>query len=287
MTRHGRSTSRRIAALVGALGAAFWLLPGEPTTGAVALAEQPPAQAAPAHEATAPADGDPAAALFVQKCAGCHTVGRGRLTGPDLNEASAWQSPDLDRAIKTMESKAGPLPDDQVAALRDLLKAPDVRDRLEAEQKRATRQSAAALEPASADVGAALFDGRKPLTNGGLACVACHTAGDAGGTLGPDLSGVFDKLGEAPLVSACEKTNYRIMSAAYRDHPVTKQEALHLVAFFSTRTAEPPRPANTRFALFGVAGAALMLGAVGLIYRGRRPGRMRQRLARRRKDVVD
>lgn len=263
---------------------------------AIAQTPQPalaPDAAPPAAEAAAPAPaqqpppGDAGAQLFLQKCAGCHTIGKGKLTGPDLNVAATWQPADLDRTIKTMEAKVGPLPDDQIATLRDLLKAADVKDRIAAEETRAAAAMAAKFEPGSPTIGAALFTGKTPLANGGTACIACHTTNGRGGTLGPDLTGVFDKLGEIPLQSACEKTNFKIMAAAYRTHPVTKQEALHLAKYLeSAGTAAPIATAPPPVAFVGLGAAALAVAGIGVLYRTRSAG-TRKRLIRRHRDVVD
>ena len=240
---------------------------------------EPPAPAAP--EA-----GDPAARLFVQKCAGCHTLGGGKLTGPDLNEAATWQTPALDQAIKRMEVKAGPLPDDQIAAIRDLLKAADARDRLKAESARAAAANAAKFDPPSADLGADLFSGRKGLANGGAACVACHSVDGTGGTLGPDLAGVYGRLGETPLVSAVEKSNFKIMDAAYRDHPVTTQEAIHLTKYFGTIAPGQP-PAASRVPAAGALAGLALVAVLGLMYRRSRGTGLRKGLVRRHADDVD
>jgi mono/diheme cytochrome c family protein len=224
--------------------------------------------------------------MFLQKCAGCHTVGRGKLTGPDLNEAATWAVPDLTRTIKTMEKKVGPLSDDDVARLADLLKDAKVKERLEAEEDRAAAAEAVAFGPPSAETGAALFSGRAPLANGGAACVACHVVNGRGGTLGPDLTAVYARLGEAPLASACEKTNFKIMSAAYKDHPVTKREALHLTKFFAAVGEAPAPLADPPVAAYGAAAALVCLGALAFAYRKRAPG-VRRSLVRRRHDVVD
>lgn len=250
-----------------------------------AVATVQPAPAAPS-QPTASEPGDPAAKMYLQKCAGCHTVGRGKLSGPDLNDAATWPVPELSAAIKTMEKKVGPLPDADIALLAEFLKDPNVRERIKTEEGRAAQAAAAAFDPPSAAIGAALFTGSSPFVNGGASCAACHVVNGTGGTLGPDLTAVYTKLGEAPLVSACEKTNFKIMSAAYRDHPVTRQEALHLTKFLAESAPTPTRRPDPPVAAFGAVTAIFGLGALAFVYRKRAPG-VRRNLLRRRRDGVD
>ena len=292
-----RERSAKIAVLVAvaALGAfTAYGQTGTPpvqsqtSTPAAASASAPQATPSPAAAAGAPVagDGDPAAKLFLQKCAGCHTVGKGKLTGPDLNESSTWQAPDLDKAIKVMEAKVGPLKSEDIVSLRDLLKSADVRDRLAAEQERVAKATAAAFDPPSPTIGAALFTGRTALAGGGVACISCHSAGGAGGNLAVPLDGVHAKLGETPLQSAIEKTSFKVMTAAYRNHPVTKQEAIHLTAYLGT--LQPTTPAaSTRLPLAGAVGAAVLFVVLGFVYGGRRTSVRQQLLMRRRRDGLD
>jgi cytochrome c2 len=141
-----------------------------------------------------------------------------------------------------------------------------------------------------AAAGKRLFTGETQLANGGPACMSCHSIAGAGalggGRVGPDLTGVYTKLGETPLVSACEKTNFKIMSAAYKDHPVTKREALHLTKFFAAVGEAPAPLADPPVAAYGAAAALVCLGALAFAYRKRAPG-VRRSLVRRRHDVVD
>lgn len=243
-------------------------------------ASQPAAQPA----TTSSADGDKAAQVYVKKCAGCHTIGRGRLTGPDLNESIGWAEADLSRAIKAMEKNVGPMSEDEVKMLVDFLKDPSVKTRLKDEEERVAKMLAASFAPASPAIGEALYTGRIPLQNGGLACAACHSVTGATGMLGPDLGGVYQKLGEAPLQSAIEKANFKVMNAAYINNPVTKQEAIHLTAYF--KSIQHRQAGTVPVFLYGTAGAAACLIVLGLLVRNRAAD-TRKKLVRRRRNVVD
>jgi cytochrome c553 len=235
-----------------------------------------PASPAPAQQR------DAAAGKFVMTCAGCHSLSGAKLNGPDLSHVAAWPEPQLKTAIRRMTPRVGPLADVDVDALADLLRAPDVRAKIKAEEARIQAMFMAKLEPANAAIGKKMFFGKMELQNGGLACAACHAAAGEGGNLGPDLTSAFSRIGETPLVSGIEKAGYKIMEPHYRWRPVTKQEAVHLTKYLSTldpKTAPAGRPA---FAHVGAGGAlATMIGLV-LYLRNGRKGR-ETRLQRRRK----
>jgi hypothetical protein len=138
---------------------------------------------------------------------------------------------------------------------------------------------AATLEPASPRRGAALYHGGEPFARGGLPCAACHRAGDAGGTLAVDLTGAVERLGEQAVISAAENPGFPLMRAAYRDHPVTRQEAVHLAAYLAEleppaegSAAAAPPPAGPPIGAWGGGLAAVLLAAMLLVYRGRNRG---------------
>jgi mono/diheme cytochrome c family protein len=216
---------------------------------------------------------DPAATRYMLKCAGCHTVGGGKLTGPDLMDSTRWPEKDLTPKIKLMEKHVGPLSPEEVASFAKFLKDPKVQERIKAEEARQAKADEAKYDKGDARKGSDLFFGRTAFRKGGPSCVACHGAGTWGGSLGPDLSRTFTKMGEAALISACEKTQFRLMDAAYRKHPVSRQEAIHLTKFLEE--ASRARSAGDKGPWTVMAWAwvltLLSLGAIAVYYR-RKPG---------------
>ncbi|MBN8216941.1 MAG: hypothetical protein J0L75_09890 [Spirochaetes bacterium] len=214
---------------------------------------------------------DPNATAFLRSCSGCHTIGRGKLTGPDLVSAKTLAPSALDAALERMRSKViGTFDASLIAALlRDAAAAA----RLDREQQRQNKLAEAKLDPPDAAVGRALFQGQRRLAAGGTACASCHSVrpGPMGNSpfLGPDLHDVYKRYGRDSLRVACQQPGFKIMSALYKDHPVTRQEAVHLVAFFAALEKEPPAP--NEFPLHPVAalGALLFFAGLAVAYRGR------------------
>lgn len=195
---------------------------------------------------------DPAAARFVNTCSGCHSLNGIKLTGPDLAHVAAWPEAQLAAKIKLMEAKVGPLPDADITMLATFLQSPDVRDRIATEGARIQAQFTAKLDVGSPARGADLFHGKTPLANGGLSCASCHQVEGHGGQLGPDLTGEFVKMGEMPLMSSLDKVGFKVMSAHYQRHPITRQEAVHLVAYLKTLNPAVASPHTQRSSLSGI-----------------------------------
>jgi mono/diheme cytochrome c family protein len=224
-------------------------------------------------DVTPSAERDTVAARFLNSCAGCHSLTGLKLNGPELTPTAAWPEDQLKAAIKRMESKVGPLKDEDVTALVGLLKDPNVRNRLKAEEARIQAQFVAKLEPPNASIGHGLYFGSAPLRNGGMACVACHAVSGHGGNLGPDLTGVFARMGETPLVSAIEKANFKVMTTHYRWHPITRQESLHLTKYLASLDPNmAPRPSLT-YVPVGVGGGLAGLVLLAFYYRSQRTRR--------------
>lgn len=270
--------------------AASWAVGGQPE--AVA-AGQPGASTEGKSEAAAadePEGGavedkpDAVAAAYLTRCSGCHTLTDAKLTGPGLAVASKWPEAQLKAAIKRMEEKVGPLADVDVNALAAFVKDGTAPQRLAAEQEKMQARFLAKLAPPDAAVGRDLFTGAKGFANGGLAYTACHAVSGEGGNLGPDLTGLYGKMGgKPPIVSAIEKANFKLMEPHYRRHPVTTQEALHLAEYFAGIDPAAPMVRGPLYVQAGAGIAAVLLAGMTLILRAARARQGRDtKLARRR-----
>ncbi|HJT71746.1 MAG TPA: hypothetical protein VJ731_16215, partial [Terriglobales bacterium] len=111
--------------------------------------------------------------------------------------------------------------------------------------------------------GKALFTGRVPLRHGGPACVACHQVADLpfprGGTLGPDLTHTYSKLGPQGLDAALQTLFFPAMTPLYEAHQLTPQERGDLKAFFKSEDGKQPQDNKITIVFIGIGLAGLIL----------------------------
>ncbi|MBN8458202.1 MAG: c-type cytochrome [Verrucomicrobia bacterium] len=284
VTRHLRHPAIRGLCFVVLMAALSVVRAQEP-------APAPLPTSAPANDAQKPPEPkkentpDAVAARFLTSCSGCHTLTDVKLTGPGLANAMKWTDAELKAGIKKMEAKVGPIKDEDIAALAAFIKDTNAPKRIAAEQEKMQARLLAKMDPPDAGLGKALFAGKKGLKNGGLSCASCHAVHGEGGNLGPDLTGLFKKIGgKQPLVSAITNAKYKIMEPHYARHPVTLQEALHLTEYFSKIDPAAPVAAPPPFAEAGAGLAGVLLAGITLVLRAARKQRGRDtQLVRRRK----
>lgn len=212
---------------------------------------------------------DEQAKLYVLKCAGCHTIGGGKLTGPDLIVSSTWSDNDLFPAIKRMEKNVGPLDDSTVKVIAEFMRDPNQKERLQKAEEQIAQMELSQLEPASAALGKRYYEGSKPLKNGGSMCMGCHKFNGSGGILGPDLSKSFEKMGQVGMMSAIEQATFKVMDATYRNHKITKQEAVHLTAYLSTGNTPIYADDESNWILYGIGISVLLFLIFAFLYRYR------------------
>jgi mono/diheme cytochrome c family protein len=121
--------------------------------------------------------------------------------------------------------------------------------------------------------GEALFTGTTRLSNGAVACFACHQAGahgNAGLGLGPDLSSVSTRLGGAAgLQTWLAAPPSPTMQPIFTDHPLTDGEVADLVAYLDSIEAEAPAGIDP-LAIGGLVGLALLIAFMALVLKGPR-----------------
>jgi cytochrome c2 len=222
---------------------------------------------------------DKPAEYFFYRCAGCHTVGAGKLTGPDLITATQWSLPDLKTAVKKMEKNVGPLTQADISQIAEFLKDPNVSARIAKQKQVIEAKLRAELPPPSFETGKRLFRGQKNLMNGGPACISCHHFVNEGGSLGPDLTLIRDRASGLVLQSAIQNSSYKIMRSIYEKRKITIEESLHLSEYLSHPEKNDERYAMTIDEILSLAVAGLSGFFIMLWFLNRqRKGRTRENL---------
>ena len=235
---------------------------------------------------------------FRQNCASCHTVGGGRLTGPDLKDVSQRQR-DREWLIKFMmnpasvlgssdpyakkileESRGVPMPTlpgmtrERAEKLLELI---EVESKLDESQFKGLQISTEPFTQADRVRGREIFLGLQPLKMSGTACISCHTMHDitalGGGRLGPDLTNIYEKYENRVALSAwLVAPGTETMLPIFKDHGMQADEIHALVAYFESTAAEQPANASVSrvsFLLMGLAGAAIVVFLFDVIWKRR------------------
>ncbi len=225
---------------------------------------------------------------FKNNCAACHTIGGGRLTGPDLKGVTsrrdrAWLTRFIPAPVRTIESgdayalalqkeSYGMVMPTLPSLTPELVNA--LIDHIEAQSGGVAVQSAPPEPPAptftAADVatGRAIFTGRQRLSAGGPACISCHTVkgvgGLGGGQLAPDLTLVAQRLGGARGLTAwLGAPATPTMQVLFAKQALSQNEIIPLAAYFEN--AAKGGGQDSRSGLVGFAMLGLSLAVVGLV----------------------
>ncbi len=243
------------------------------------------------------AQGQETAAFFKQNCYSCHTIGGGRLVGPDLKDVAERKERDwlvrfmlnpqamidrgdpyakqiLDESRGVVMTQVAGLTRDRANLLLDLIEAESA---LEKSQFEGVKFSDRPFTAQDVETGEHIFKGLTPLTNGGPACISCHTVRGlgllGGGRLGVDLTKVSERVGgRKPLSAWLVSPATTTMQPVFKLHPMEPEEILTLVAFFedcAKRVGDDNSVAPLTFFLIGLVGMVLVLGLFDSLWKDR------------------
>jgi cytochrome c2 len=254
-----------------------------------------PAPSAPVHPPSGSVQ--QAADFFQQNCKACHTIGGGRLVGPDLKGATqrkdrAWlenfvQNPKAvidsgDPYALQLRQDARGIVMPTIPGLTQQL-AKQLVDLIEEQSEHSksgfggTAISDRPFTAADVSLGAEIFRGKRKLRRGGPACISCHTLGTlgwlGGGRLGPDLTRAYERLGGRKAVAAwLAAPATPTMQAVFRGSALQDEEILPLLAVFEN-ASQNSLPADSTsqvdFLFAGFAGLSGALALMGWVWRKR------------------
>lgn len=134
----------------------------------------------------------------------------------------------------------------------------------------------APAEDGTVEGGKALFTGGSGLTNGGGACVGCHTAGSVGNlggpAFGPDLTGAAARLGGAAgLTGWLANPPSPTMMPIFAGKPLTPEEIADMTAFLVDAPNQKAPSQSVDWLLIAAgAGFLILMAGMALAYRGMR-----------------
>lgn len=253
----------------------------------------PTGQASPGNQVTPGGQVGDGQALFMAKCIGCHTIGGGKLVGPDLKDVTKTR--DLQWIKNFIANPAQMIASDADAqalfkqygmTMPALGLAPADVDALVAFLANPGQLPIPAAAPTmagNAANGRQLFTGEKALSNGGTPCIACHSASGLssldGGSLGPDLTHVIQRLGEPGLTAALKTIAFPTMVGPFTNRALTAREQADVVAFLRQANGQPAAPAvapgsltTQTWVVFGIglAGTLVLFGVLLIFWQSQK-----------------
>lgn len=248
---------------------------------------------------TTPRQTDQGQKNFQTLCSVCHTVGGGRLVGPDLQGVSERRSEGwIIRWVRHSQELVAAGDPDAVVLFQEFNRIPMPDQPLSDEEilgiigyiRRAG--STVAVQPAVQEgateeqilLGQQLFQGNARFARGGPMCNSCHeVTNDAvigGGLLARELTTVFSRLGGPGVRAILGSPPFPVMQRAYAGKPLTSEEVVALVGFLQRadeqHAVHQPRDYGPKLFASGIVGAVILLGLSSLVWRGRLKGSVNQ-----------
>lgn len=248
---------------------------------------------------------------FNTNCGICHTIGGGRLIGPDLSGVHNKRSQEwLESFVKSSQSLINsgdadatalfaeyssmlmpdaPFSEEQIIEVLNYMKFMD--SKLTASSSESTEQETVeepekVITKEDIHLGQNLFQGTVRFENGGPTCNACHDVNNdaviGGGILAAELTSVFSKMGGTGVRAILGKAPFPVMEAAYKDRALTENEIFALVSFLQDadeqHAYQHPRDYGTGLLVSGMIGATILFGFYSLLWLRRKKDSVNQEI---------
>lgn len=215
--------------------------------------------------------------LYKSNCIACHTIGGGKLVGPDLKGISGtkpekWliqfikssgrliKSGDPE-AIKIFREYAGlPMPDQNLSETEIKMILDYIRDESKKDSADQLKDKEEVFTIEQIESGSKLFNGTLAFRNKGAACNSCHSINDkriiVGGNMAKDLNLTYKNMGTSGIKAILSSPPFPSMAQAYRTAPLTKEEITNLTAFIKYAGNNPSSPEygffGPQFGMYGI-----------------------------------
>lgn len=247
-------------------------------------------------------------ALFNSFCNACHSIGKGRLVGPDLADVHKRRTSEwLVKFIQSSQSMIhggdpeaiaifkeynqtvmpdAPYATDEIKSILTYIAAKSPGGTAEtatpslsgAEEESESFRSVEEASNSEIRVGQMLFSGKKRLSGGGPSCMSCHHIKNdkliGGGSLAKDLTAAFSRMNESGIKAIVSSPPFPAMKEAYAGAPITDEEAYALTAFlkYADEQQYNQHPRNYQYYMLGAGafGLVTLLATFSMIWRSRR-----------------
>ena len=256
--------------------------------------------------------------IFLSVCRACHTIGQGRLVGPDLaNIQNRLKEDWIVKFVKSSQTvvKSGDpiavkifneynkiiMPDQSFtdAQIIDVINYIKEKSPKESDAKKGNAPAFKIknslgfnLDEAGKDefkIGWEYFTGEKRFKNSGPACFSCHNVAKdnliSGGLLAKDLTSAFSRLNAGGIDAIISSPPFPIMKTAFENKQLTKDEKYYLLAFLKhidfISKSQKSENHNERFIYAGIFGVFSLFIVFGVIWFNRKKGSVKQEIFKR------
>ncbi len=235
---------------------------------------------------------------FKQHCAACHTIGQGKLVGPDLiNIHNKRDINWLKSFIKSSESMIASGDEQAIKIFKEygMIRMPDpvvseseineILDYIIVASSDTSMQSSVPIvdmlsgtTDENIERGRKYFSGELRLASFGASCLSCHSIRDdkiaPGGTLAKDLTATFKLMGSAGISAILKNSPFPAMAETYREKTLTEEEIIDITAYLRSANElsiyQHPVKYELSFIYWGLFVTVLLLSAIFILYMKRK-----------------
>ncbi|MHC4822948.1 MAG: c-type cytochrome [Planctomycetota bacterium] len=231
---------------------------------------------------------------FQSYCAPCHTIGGGKIVGPDLKGVLDRQ--DRQWLVDFIVDPDSKLDSDDAYAQELLAAANNVRmtglgvdpvlanalldyivGASASDTPPAPVEEELPFTAADVELGRNYFTGAKAFSQGAPSCTSCHTTASlgawGGGGLGPDLTSSIGRIGgRRALTGWLTIPGSATMAPVFKEHKLSPEEIDALVAFLEAEDASgapDAASATTSFLGVGALSTVVLLALFGFLWKDR------------------